>query len=139
MTLISEHQEGDCGEDWKYDLEVEVFHEGLKGEGAFNVPKHNLISGQVKEPHGAPEPQIIFRGECLTELLVKIKLTATEVDLFVNDVGTASKDIRIECPGPAGDKVTREVDIAAGVREAPAILNRNAVFTVRVRFSLSCD
>jgi hypothetical protein len=68
-----------------------------------------------------------------------MELTATEVDLFVNDVGKASKDVTIECPGPHGDKVTKEVDIAAGVREAPAILNKNSVFTVRVRFTLTCD
>jgi len=63
----------------------------------------------------------------------------TEVDLFVNDVGKVSKDIRIECPGPHGDKVTKELDIAVPVREAPAILNKNSVFTVRVRFTLTCD
>ena len=139
MTLVSEHQEGDCGEDWKYGLDVKVFHEGLKGEGRVSVPKHNLVSGSVKEPYGSPEPQIVFAGECLTELLVRMELTATEVDLFVNDVGKASKDVTIECPGPHGDKVTKEFDIAAGVREAPAILNKNSVFTVRVRFTLTCD
>ena len=139
MTLVSEHQEGDCGEDWKYDLDVKVFHEGLKGEGRVSVPKHNLAAGSVKEPYGSPEPEVVFAGECLTELLVRLELTATEVDLFVNDVGKASKDVTIECPGPHGDKVTKEVDIAAGVREAPAILNKNSVFTVRVRFTLTCD
>ena len=139
MTLVSEYQEGDCGEDWKYDLDVKVFHEGLKGEGQVNVPKHNLVAGSVKEPYGSPEPLVVFAGECLTELLVRMELTATEVDLFVNDVGKASKDITIECPGPHGDKVTKEVDIAARVREAPAILNKNSVFTVRVRFTLTCD
>jgi len=138
MTLVSEYQEGECGEDWKYDLDVKVFHEGLKGEGRVSVPKHILGAGVVKEPHGSPEPQVIFSGECLTELLVKMELTATEVDLFVNDVGKASKEIKIECPGPHGDKVTKEVDIAAPVKEAPAILNKNSVFTVRVRFSLTC-
>ncbi len=139
MTLISEHQEGNCGEDWKYDLDVKVFHEGLKGEGQVNVPKHNLEAGPVREPHGSPQPLVIFEGECLTELLVRIELTATEVDMFVNDVGKASKDIRIECPGPHGDKVTKELDVAAGVRESPGILNKNSVFTVRVRFTLTCD
>ena len=139
MTLISEHQVGECGEDWKYKLDAQVFHEGLKGEGKVSVPKHNLVAGVVKEPHGSPEPVLVFKGECLTELLVKLQLTATEVDLFVNDVGKVSKEITIECPGPHGDKVTKEIDIAAAVREAPAILNKNSVFTVRVRFTLTCD
>ena len=139
MTLISEHQEGNCGDDWKYDLDVKVFHEGLTGEGRVSVPKHTLTGGHVKEPFGSPEPQVIFTGECLTELLVRMQLTATEVDLFVNDVSKVSKDIKIECPGPRGDKVTKEVDVAAGVRESPAILNKTSVFTVRVRFTLTCD
>ena len=139
MTVISEHQEGECGEDWKYDLEVKVYHEGLKGEGRVSVPKHKLSGGEVKEPYGAPEPQVVFTGECLTELLVRMELTATEVDLFVNDVGKANKDITIECPGPLGHKVTKEVDVATEVREAPAILNKSSVFTVRVRFTLTCD
>ena len=128
MTLVSEHQEGDCGEDWKYDLDVKVFHEGLKAKAGSVYRKHNLVAGSVKEPYGSPEPQVVFAGECLTELLVRMELTATEVDLFVNDVGKASKDITIECPGPHGDKVTKEVDIAAGVREAPAILNKTLCF-----------
>ncbi len=46
MTLISEHQEGNCGNDWKYDLDAKVFHEGLKGEGRVSVPKHTLDAGR---------------------------------------------------------------------------------------------
>ena len=139
MMLVSEHQEGECGEDWKYDLQVKVFHEGLQGEGRISVPKHNLKGGEVREPFGSPEPQVVYSGECLTELLVKMELIATEVDIFVNDVGKTSKDIRIECPGPHGDKITKELDIPVHVREAPAILNKNSVFTARVRFTLTCD
>jgi hypothetical protein len=139
MTLISEHQEGECGNDWKYDIEAQVFHEGLQGEGGFRVPKHLLEPGHVHEPHGAPAPVELFSGECLTELLVKIHLTATEVDMFVNDVGHEKMELRIECPGPGGEKVTKEVDVAANVKEAPAILNKRSVFTVRVRFTLVCD
>ena len=140
MTLISEHQEGQCGDDWKYDIDAAVYHEGLQGGGQIRVPKHILEPGQVREPHGSPEPQVIYSGDCLTELLVKLQLTATEVDVFVNDVGKAGKEIRIECPGPHGDKVTKEVDVAAEVYEAPSILKKKkSMFTARVRFTLTCD
>jgi hypothetical protein len=139
VTLISEQQVGNCGEDWKYDLDIQVLHEGLKGEGRIRVPKHNLESGAVREPFGAPEPQVVFSGECLTELLVRIELAATEVDLFINDVGKASKDLIIPCPGPGSEKVTKEIDISADVCESPGFLNKRAQFTVRLRFALVCD
>ena len=139
MTLISEHQEGECGDDWKYDVAVKVFSEGLKGEGVISVPKHTLEVGVVEKPHGLPEPLIVFTGECKNELLVKMNLKATEVDLFMNDVGKASMEFKLLCPGSAGGSVTKEVEISAGVREAPVFLNRNSVFTVQVRFDLVCE
>ena len=137
MTLISESQKGDCGNDWAYDLEVKVFQDGLKGEGTVSVPKHILKSGEIRKPFGDPAPLELCRGDCESGLQVKMELTATEVDVFVNDVGKASKDITIECPGAGGHPVTREVDLVADVREAPRILNKSAVFTLRVRFSLT--
>lgn len=139
MTLISESQEGNCGDDWKYDLEAKVFYEGLKGEGKVSVPKHLLESGAVKEPFGSPDPLDLFEGDCTGEVLVRLELTATEVDLFINDVGKASKDIKINAPAFGHKKVTKDVDIAAGVRESPGILNKNSVFTLRVRLSLVSD
>jgi len=139
MSLISEHQEGECGVDWKYEVGAKVFNDGLKGEGLFSVPKHTLGAGVMAKPHGLPKPLIVFAGECLTELLVKMNLTATEVDLFMNDVGKASMEFKLECPGPAGGMVTKEVEISAGVREVPDILNRDSVFTVQVRFDLVCE
>lgn len=137
MTLISEGQEGNCGDDWMYALEAKVFCEGLKGEATVHVPKHTLDAGTVREPFGSPAPVELFSGECNHQLMVRMQLTATEVDMFVNDVGKASKDLKIECPGPGGHTITREVDIAAGVRESPGILNKNSVFTLRVRFQLT--
>jgi hypothetical protein len=136
MALISESQQGNCGDDWKYELEAKVFNEGLRGEGTISVPKHLLESGAVMEPFGAPEPVVLFEGDCDGELLVRMLLTATEVDIFVNDVGKANKDITLDQPLPGKDRLTKEVDIAAGVRESPGILNKNSVFTLRVRFIL---
>ena len=139
MTLLSESQEGNCGEDWKYELDVKVFNEGLKGEGIISVPKHTLDAGSTREPFGSPEPVTVFSGECLTELLIRLHLTATEVDLFINDVGKASMEFKMECLGPGAGSMTKEVEIAAGVRESPGILNKNSVFTAGVRFELVCD
>lgn len=139
MTLISENQVGNIGEDWKYEVEAKVFTEGLQGQGIVQVPKHHLASDVVAVPHGSPPPQVLFTGQCADGLLVRLHLKATEVDMFINDVGKADKDLRIECPGPAGGTVTKEVDIAAGVRESPGILPKNAVFTVRVRLTLACE
>jgi hypothetical protein len=129
MTLISECQEGNIGEDWKYDLDVKVL----------SVVKHNLPSGVVREPHGSPAPQELYAGDCEGELLLRMKLTATEVDVFVNDVGKLQKDLVIDCPGPAGGTVTKELDLAVPVREMPPIFPKKAVFTLRVRFNLTCS
>jgi len=139
MTLISESQEGSIGEDWKYDLRVTVVGEGLKGGGAISVPKHNLPSGVIREPYGSPAPVQLYDGECKGELLLRMHLVATEVDLFVNDVGKADKDLRFECSGLAGDTVTKEIDIPVEVREMPGIIPKTAVFTLRVRCTLACS
>lgn len=139
MALISEAQEGNIGEDWTYSLAAKVFDGDLDGEASISVPKHNLPSGVVREPHGRPAPVTLFSGECQTGLLVRMQLTATEVDLFVNDVGKVEKEVRIACPGPSAGKATKEVDLAAGVRESPHLLpKKTAVFTVRVRLTLAC-
>ena len=139
MTLISETQEGNIGEDWKYELDVKVLSEDAQGQGSVSVPKHNLPSGEIREPFGAPAPQTIFSGDCSGQLTLRIHLTAIEVDMFVNDVGREKKDLIIDCPGPAGGKITKEVDIAVEVREMPPILPKKALFTLRVRFALECN
>ena len=56
MTLLTESQEGECGEDWKYEVEAKVFDEGLKGEASVSVPKHNLAVGATEPCFGNPEP-----------------------------------------------------------------------------------
>ena len=139
LTLISETQAGEIGEDWKYTLDIKVFNENLIGEATVSVPKHNLPSGVVREPHGSPDPVVLFSGDCAQTMLVRMKLTATEVDMFVNDVGKATKELSIERPGPGTEKVTKEVDIDVKVKESPGIIPKTAVFTARVRLTLTCN
>ncbi|RPH97870.1 MAG: hypothetical protein EHM68_06645 [Lysobacterales bacterium] len=138
LALISETQEGNIGEDWKYHLSVKAFEDDLDGEASISVPKHTLPSGEIREPFGSPAPVTVFSGECKSGFLVRMKLTATEVDMFINDVGKVEKELRIDLPAPGGGKVTKEVDLAAGVRESPGIIPKSAVFTVRVRLTLAC-
>jgi len=139
MTLVSECQEGNVGEDWKYSLDVRVLGQGPESHGSFSVPKHNLPSGIVREPHGSPAPQELFSGPCEGDVLLRMHLTATEVDLFIDDIGEVQRELVLECPGPAGGTVTRDIDIDVEVRESPQIFPRKAVFTLRVRFNLACS
>ncbi len=139
MTLLSEHQEGECGDDWKYEVGVKVLSEDQNGEGIISVPKHKLVVHSVQKPYGHPGPLNVFSGECKTEILVKLHLKATELDLFMNDVGEASMQFKLACPRVAGGKVSREFEISAGVREVPAFLNKHSVFSVQVRFDLICE
>lgn len=139
MTLLSEAQEGECGVDWKYELDVKVVGEGLNGEGRISVPRHVLAAGETKKPFGSPKPVVVYSGACLAELLIHLKLTATELDIFVNDVGTASMEFKIQCPGPGSSKISKKVDITANVKEAPSLLNKHAVFTTGVLFELICE
>ena len=134
MMLVSESQEGNIGNDWRYLLEAKVFHGALAGEATVDVAKHTLQSGEVIQPHGSPDPVVLFEGECEDELLIRLNLTATEVDTFIDDVGKASKDVRLEMPGPGCTHLVREVDIDTGVRESPGIRNLIAMFTLRLRF-----
>jgi hypothetical protein len=131
LKLISETQEGNIGDDWKYSLAAKAFDGDLDGEATIHVAKHKLPSGEIREPFGSPAPVTIFSGKCEKGFLVRMQLTATEVDMFVDDVGMVEKELRIDCPGPGGGKVTKELDIEVGVRESPGIVTKSALFTVR--------
>mgnify|MGYP001821916275 FL=1 len=133
LILVSEGQEGNLGEDWKYELGVKVFSDGLKSEKTVEVPKHSLESGTIQQPHGVTEPLLLCEGEPGEELLLRFHLVATEVDLFIDDVGSVSRDLQIQLPRPGEPVLSREVDLYAGVRESPGIRNLNSVFTLRVR------
>ena len=108
MTLISEYQEGECGNDWKYELDAQVNNGELLGKGRISVPKHILEPGTVAVPHGSPAPVELYDGECQSEFRIKLQLTATEVDMFINDVGKISTEILMESPLPGTGRPSRE-------------------------------
>jgi len=133
ISVLSESQEGDIGDDWRFDLAVKIFNEGLKGEGRIKVKKHNLPAGVVQDPPGPPEPLVLPGGDADGQILVRMSLTATEVDLFQNDSGTVESDLT--CPSPTEeDRITaHQTELSVGVRESPGFLNQVAVFTLKLR------
>ncbi|MEJ8569222.1 hypothetical protein [Elongatibacter sediminis] len=133
ISVLSESQEGDIGDDWKFDLSAKVFNEGLKGEGRIKVKKHNLPAGVVQDPPGPPEPLELPGGDADGEILVRLSLTATEVDLFQNDSGTVETDLKCPCPTEEDRITAHQTEMSVGVRESPGFLNQVAVFTLKLR------
>ncbi len=139
FSLISERQDGNIGDDWKYEVEAKVFNQGLKGKGTISVKKHSLDSGFTMEPHGAPDALELGAGDAGSELKIWLKLIATEVDLFRNDVGESDLNFTLNCPGPGEDPIAVEKEISCGVTEKPVVANNTSIFKVVVRLVASAD
>ena len=133
VSVLSEGQEGDIGDDWKFDLAVKVFNQGFKGEGNIKVKKHSLPAGVVQDPPGPPEPLVLQAGEGEQNILIRLTLVATEVDLFQNDSGTVESDLTCPCPTVEDRISAHQTELSVGVRESPGFLNQVAVFTLKLR------
>lgn len=139
FSLLSERQDGDIGDDWKYEVEAKIFNQGLKGKGTISVKKHNLDSGITMEPSGSPEALELGAGDAGSELKIWLKLIATEVDLFRNDVGESDLNFTMHLPQSGEDPIVLEKEISCGVTEKPVVANSTSIFTVVVRLVASAD
>lgn len=139
FSVVSERQEGNIGDDWRYEVETKVFNQGLKGKGTIKVAKHSLASGVTMEPHGSPDPLVLDAGEGSSELKIWIKLIATEVDLFRNDSGESDLNITMNCPSPGENPIAVEREISCGVTEKPVVADNTSIFTVKVRLVASAE
>ena len=133
ISILSESQEGDIGDDWRFELNVKVFNEGLTDEGNFKVKKHTLTAGSVQDPPGPPAPLTLKAGDAEQHILIRFKLKATEVDLFQNDTGIIESDLTCPCPSVEDRISAHQTDLSVGVRESPGFLNQVAIFTLKLR------
>ena len=133
ISVLSESQEGDIGDDWRFSLAVKVFNQGLKDEGVIKVKKHILPAGVVQDPPGPLAPLVLSGGDADGEILIRLALTATEVDLFQNDTGTVESDMVCPCPSVEDRITAHQTELSAGVRESPGFLNQVSVFTLKLR------
>lgn len=139
ITLLTESQQGNIGDDWKYTIEAKVFNQGLKGTGTISVKKHKLSSGATQEPPGPPAPIDVPAGDGGAELMIRLTLMATEVDLFKSDSGETQINFHMPAPSPGSAPITRETDISVGVRETPGLMDETAVLTLKLKLVASCD
>ena len=139
FSVLTESHEGPIGDDWKYWIEAKVFNEGLKGQGTIKVGKHKLPSGVTQEPPGPPGPVELSAGDYNNKLKIKLTLEATEVDLFINDVGKTDIDVYLDCPGPGEESLVHDREISVGVVESPGISGETSVITLKVRLVLGCS
>ena len=137
MSLVTERQDGPIGDDWRYVVEAKVFNEGLKGKGKIKVPKHQLSNGVTQEPPGPPEP-VVMNADPGGDILVRLQVDATEVDMFINDRGSASMDVAMKCPVEGEAPITKEVEVSVGVVESPGISGETSVFRVVIRLVAAC-
>jgi len=137
FSILQESHKGPIGEDWRYWIEAKVFNQGLQGTGKISVAKHALPSGTTQQPPGPPAAVEIPAGEAGKRLLLKVRLQATEVDLFKNDVGETSVDFSLECPAAGEPAVVHEHDVSVGVVESPGIIGETSVFGLKIRFEAS--
>ena len=135
ISVLSEGQEGDIGDDWKYSLQAKIYSGALQGQDSIDVPKHSLESGKVQEPPGPPAAVVIPAGENGAEIKVDLKLLATEVDFLKNDTGEKSVSFTMTCPEAGAPAVIEDREITAGVTEAPTGLG-NAVLKLNIRLVL---
>lgn len=135
ISVLSESHEGNAGNDWRYLLEAKAFNRGLKGQGVIEVAKHNLPSGTTQEPPGPPAPAVISAGDPNSEIKLKLRLEATEVDLFRNDVGLTDIDLYLSCPGPGRPPLVMEREISVGVSDS----GRDSIVTLKIKLVLGCE
>lgn len=139
ITLLTESQQGNIGDDWKYNLEAKVFNEGLKGTGNIKVKKHNLSSGDTQEPPGPPAPIELPAGNAGAELMIRLTLFATEVDFLKSDSGETQINFHMPSPSDGSAPIVRETEVSVGVRESPGLMDETAVLTLKLRLEASSD
>jgi len=78
-------------------------------------------------------PLVIPGGTGEQNILVRLVLKATEVDLFQNDSGTVEADLTCPCPTEEDRISAHQTEMSVGVRESPGFLNQVAIFTLKLR------
>jgi len=138
VSLLSEHVDGNIGDDWQYSLEVEVFNPESTGTGRLEVENHKLTPGVTQVPANQ-RTIVIPAGHCDATAAVKLTLTAAEVDLVFSDSNESTSEISVRCPGEGSRPLTFEREVSVHVEEKPRILGGAATLIVKVSLVAACE
>ena len=139
VSVVQESLEGDIGDDWEYSITATILDPSGARKATARIPvkKHTLKPGTSQPPPQAVGVKIPA-GRCGTHPHVELKVDVSEVDWLVNDPGTKTIVVPVECPGSGKPPFTKDAVIAIQVRERPAILRGEATFTLRLRLVAAC-
>lgn len=139
VSVVEESVEGNIGDDWKYSVTATVIDANGKSieSGRIRVPEHQLKPGTLQPPPQAAGVKI-RAGACGSFAKVELRLDVTEVDWLVDDPGSKTVMVPIDCPAQGKPPFTKETVISIHVRERPKLLGGEATFKLKVRLVATC-
>jgi len=139
VSVVEEGVEGDIGDDWEYTVTATVIDPNGRSleAGRIRVPEHHLKPGTTQPPPSAAGVKI-RAGACGAFPKVELRLDVNEVDWLVDDPGTTTVMIPIDCPGQGKPAFSKEVAMSVEVRERPKALGGKATFKLTLRLATVC-
>jgi hypothetical protein len=139
VSVVEESVEGDIGDDWEYTVTATVIDpKGRSIEsGRIRVAEHLLKPGTTQPPPSVAGVKV-RAGACGTFPKVELRLDVNEVDWLIDDPGSKTVLIPIDCPGQGKPAFSKEVAMSVEVRERPKALGGKATFTLKLRLATVC-
>ena len=129
LSLLSEHVDGDIGDDWKYSVEARLPGQAGSKPGRIVVAPHKIKPGVT---HELPE----IPG---TDVELELHLLAAEMDWILSDIGEETATIAVRCPGPGAPSEVIEREVAVRVTETPLVLGGSANLILKLRIEAVCE
>jgi hypothetical protein len=139
VSVIEESLEGDIGDDWEYTVTATVIDPNGRSieSGKIRVPEHQLKPGTTQPPPQAAGVKV-RAGVCGTFPKVELRLDVNEVDWLIDDPGSKTVLVPIDCPGEGKPPSAKETVISVQVRERPKALGGEATFKLKLRLATVC-
>jgi hypothetical protein len=138
LSLLSEHVDGDIGDDWKYSVEARLPGQAGSKPGRIVVAPHKIKPGTTHELPEMPSTDI-EGGPCGSDVELELHLLAAEMDWILSDIGEETATIGLKCPGPGAPSEVIDREVAVRVTETPLVLGGSANLILKLRIEAVCE